>query len=92
MVKMASSKVRGEREPALVMSLRMVKLAFQLGRRRVKTGGVSSSPAHPRAAKTARFPRGYVEDCGESRTTLGDQFHKPASGGGPLLLSTPANY
>ena len=33
-----------------------------------------SSPARPRAAKTARFPGGYVEDCGETRTTLEVSF------------------
>ncbi len=45
--------------PAIVFSLRAVKLAFQLGRRRVTTGGV---------------PLGYVEDCGETRTTLEVSF------------------
>lgn len=43
----------------LVFSLRTVKLAFQLGRRRATTGGV---------------PFGYVEDCGELRTTLEVSF------------------
>jgi hypothetical protein len=77
---MDSSKARGEKEPeayplqrtecdtipanidiapALVFSLRTVKLALQLGRRRVTTGGV---------------PFGYVEDCGETRTTLEVSF------------------
>src|SRR4029077_17838069 len=32
-----------------------------------------SSPARPRAAKTARFPRGYVEDFDEPRTTHGNR-------------------
>ena len=45
--------------PAIVFSLRAVKLAFQLGRRRVTTGGV---------------PLRYVEDCGETRTTLEVSF------------------
>ena len=45
--------------PAIIFSLRAVKLAFQLGRRRVTTGSV---------------PSGYVEDCGESRTTLEASF------------------
>jgi hypothetical protein len=43
----------------LVFSERAVKLAFQLGRRRVTTGGV---------------PLGYVEECGETRTTLEASF------------------
>ena len=45
--------------PALIFSLRTVKLAFQLGRRRAATGSV---------------PSGYVEDCGELRTTLEVSF------------------
>ena len=79
MVKMASSKVRGEMEQeAYPLGYvegfrraeneagrhfhypgRLVKTVIQLGRKRVTTGGV---------------PSGYVEDCGESRTTLGTVF------------------
>ena len=33
-----------------------------------------SSPARLRAAKTARFPRGYVDDFDEPRTTLRSFF------------------
>jgi hypothetical protein len=36
-----------------------------------------SSPAHPRAAKKARLPKGYVEDFVDPRTKLKAGFSIP---------------
>jgi hypothetical protein len=37
-----------------------------------ETGSVPISPTRPKRAKTCSFPKGYVEDFGEARMTLGE--------------------
>ena len=57
------------------MSLRMVKLVLQLGRKRVTTGGVVFLTRLPPSCQDSSFPEeGYVEDLGELRTTLEASF------------------
>ena len=91
--RISNAKLRAElgyvlRHPDLYEALALIESAdgveaqdgqngFQQGPRREGTGGVPFLTRPPRAAKTARFPMGYVEDSGDPRTTLEASFHHP---------------